>query len=380
MRGRTIGAVLAGLGAFLLVAGLLLPLLVVPRLEVAPLDQSSDTISTGTVDYLDIDAGEQRTDRDLVVLQRVRGDTEAGTSDVAVYDYFTRLTDPADTTPVGDGTAEQAQLITASDTTVPFDRTSGAAVDDPPEYGGPDDLEGQQFKLPFDVQEDGGYELFDATLRQAVPLQRDGEETVQGLDVWRYTASVEPTPIGEPLTLPGSLAGRAEDVTAQAVYSDERTVLVEPRTGVIIDVSDNPLQELRVGGVDGELVATALDASFSRDDDSVAASVETATDARSGLRLVGTILPIVLVVLGLLLLAVGIPMGLRGGRDPDDEEYEDGRLIDGDDDAQADGRARHGDHEAYGTGAEASGTTVLPTVDERSGAGSVAARPEDRPT
>ena len=61
---RAVPAALIGLGAFLLALAVLLPTLVVPRLEKAPLDVYSINVATGTGEYLNPETLEFATDEE----------------------------------------------------------------------------------------------------------------------------------------------------------------------------------------------------------------------------------------------------------------------------------------------------------------------------
>lgn len=92
-------------------------------------------------------------------------------------------------------------------------------------------------------------------------------------------------------------------MTADVVYSNERTILVEPVSGKIVSSVENPRIVLK--NPNGATGATILAATFGPDDETLARNAEDAADTRSQIRLVGTILPWVLGVLGVLALVAG---------------------------------------------------------------------------
>src|SRR4051794_18532736 len=90
MRGRAIGLGLLGLGAFALVAALLVRVLVGPALVKLPLDRGVPPVATGSqVDYLALPAGTQVDGVDAVVKQDVIGRPYAAAAgdDIAVWEF-----------------------------------------------------------------------------------------------------------------------------------------------------------------------------------------------------------------------------------------------------------------------------------------------------
>jgi hypothetical protein len=103
------------------------------------------------------------------------------------------------------------------------------------------------------------------------------------------------------------------------VYSNERTIWVEPTSGVIVTSEENPVTVLQ--GPDGQTGATILAGNFAGSEETIAAGVERAKDYRGQITLVSTILPLVLLGLGLLALIIGallIRRGRPGGAHRDD--------------------------------------------------------------
>ena len=86
--------VLAGLGAFLLVFGLLLRLYVAPRLIAAPAGfYIVVTLADPHASYFDESTLTTRRDVTLTYTNTIRGDAGASTGTIAVWDQFTVLAD-----------------------------------------------------------------------------------------------------------------------------------------------------------------------------------------------------------------------------------------------------------------------------------------------
>lgn len=298
MRGRAIGLGLLGLGAFLLAAALCVRLILEPALVKLPLDQTAEPTADGTdVEWLDLATGEQLRNLEADVRQKVQGDpgSEAATDDVAVWNFGSTVTST-------DGT-----LLNAGTYRVCIDRRSAEAVPcdvDHVDYDDDLDIEGLTLTFPFGTEK-RDYDVFNSTTRQAFPATFEGEEELGGLDVYRFQLSIPETVIRE-LDAPGTLVGEPDQptVSAEVVYSNERTIWVEPRSGVIVTSEESPVTVLR--GPDGEDAATILSGTFAGSEDTIADGVERAEDIRGQIVLVQTVLPLSLAGVGLVLLLVGI--------------------------------------------------------------------------
>jgi hypothetical protein len=112
--------------------------------------------------------------------------------------------------------------------------------------------------------------------------------------------------------VPGELAGGAEGttVTADSVYSNTRTLWVEPTTGSIVNGQEQIRQFFR--GPDGEQGVTLLAGTLNFTPEAVTGNAGLARDGRSLIVLLTTTLPIVLGAVGLILLAGGAFLLARG--------------------------------------------------------------------
>jgi Porin PorA len=316
MRGRAIGLGLLAVGAFLLAAALAVRLFLEPALVKYPLDQTASPTADGTdVDFFDLTAGEQLTGLEADVRQEVVGDpgSEAANDDVAVWNFGSTVTSTDDV------------LLNAGTYRVCIDRREAVAVEcdvDHVDYDDDVNVEGLTLTFPFGTEQQD-YDVFNSTTKQAWPATYEGTEELNGLEVYRFQLSIPETVIRE-LDAPAAFFGSAAtgSVPAEVVYSNERTIWVEPVSGVIVTSEERPETVMR--GPDGEAGPTILAGTFAGDEDTIADGVDRAEDIRSQITLVSTVLPLSLAGLGLVLLIVGALLvrrarGVRGAHR--DESY-----------------------------------------------------------
>jgi hypothetical protein len=317
---RTAGYLLIGLGIFLLALAPLARWYVAPRVTVAPLgctdtsaickDRVNLSPSEGTaVSLFDPATLTTRTNVALVGVERVRADVAAsqGSDNRTVYDESQTVSDSSGT------------LVVADTMRIPFNGQSsqmidccGGNVDGTPiaDYSGINPL-----KFGFDIEKKT-YLYFDRTINKATPMEFKDVETIDGVDVYKFVQTIEPTQTGT-LEVPGDLVGSTEAaVTAPRFYSNIRTVWVEPVTGVIVKGSEQQKQTLR--GSDGSDKLTLIEATLAFTDANVTASAAGAKDAAGKLGLIKTTIPLVGLVGGLVLLGLGVFLALGGRREPVD--------------------------------------------------------------
>lgn len=300
---RFAGPILVGLGVFLLALAILLPTVVVPRVEKAPLDQYSVTEATGTASYLDPTRLEFVSDDEVTVTRVVRGDVEAGGDDVAVYDV---------TQSVEVGQLDDPLNVVAE--TVRLNRSSGIGVGGAGDRPAHDDA--YTVKLPFNTEQ-RDYELHDPTAGRAYPVSFEGVTEVDGLEVYEFSGSV-PEVVREEQGVPGRLVGDPEtdSVFVQEVYTNERTLLVEPRTGSIVSTTQSPRRAWRpsFGASPAASETVLFESEIEATDETVDELVSDAKDAKGQLDLLGRTLPLVLGLLGLALLVAGALLLARSER------------------------------------------------------------------
>jgi hypothetical protein len=304
MRRRALGLALIALGAFALTAALVVRLVLVDSMVRLPLDQTTDAAASGTdVTFFDAGSLQEKRVSEAEVRQEVRGDPEdpAASDDVAVWAFGSTMVDPDDVdTP-----------INAYEYRVCLDRHTAVAVECDSDSVDQDEsrsVEGLTVTFPFGTEQKD-YEVFNPTTGRAWTATFEGVEELEGLEVYRFVQRVPETVIRS-TEVPGSLVGSEEpSVTADIVYSNERTIWVEPTSGVVVTAAESPNTVLR--GPGGEQGPTALAGDFAGTEDTVAAGVERAEDTAGQINLLKNVVPLLLLVLGLLALAAGLLITVR---------------------------------------------------------------------
>jgi hypothetical protein len=120
-----------------------------------------------------------------------------------------------------------------------------------------------------------------------------------------------PETVTEQMEGPATLVGGAQgtDAVADRLYSNTRTVWVEPTSGVIVNGQEQVLQYFR--GPDGTRGVTLLDGTIAFDKATVAAGLDRARDAHSQITTITLTLPIALAVVGVLALVGGALLARR---------------------------------------------------------------------
>ncbi len=297
---RVIGYILLGLGAFLLVLAPLARFVIYPGVAKAPIDAYSVGVSDGPDATIFSVADLEEIEVDLTATRTTRGDVDASTDDVAVYDSFLNTADQDDET--RSASVERAAI----------DRFSGQAVAGYGENidGEPVEHEGLVFKFPFNTQQED-YLWWDATLMAAAPIAFEAAEDLQGLEVYKFVQTIPPTTTGE-LDLPGDLVGSDEEtVTADRVYANTRTLWIEPNTGAIIKGEEEQDSYFEV---DGERAITATEVTIGYTEQTVTDNVEEYSTLGNLLNLVRNVIPIWGAIAGVVLVVGGFLLA-RGPRE-----------------------------------------------------------------
>jgi hypothetical protein len=302
---RRVGFVLVFLGLFLLFFALVERVYAYPRLKKAPLDQYSQPVATGTGSYFNRSPDKLReiTGAQLKNVRTVRGDVKAGSDEVAVWDSFNSTVDTAD-----------QGVITATQERIALDRVTAQSVQccgENPRH------QGLTLKFPFDTRKTT-YQFWDAPAQRALPAAFTRTERINGVSVYRFEQHIDQLDIGDQ-DIPGTLAGQPDTPSVQTdvIYSNVKTLWVEPATGLIVKAQQDVTQVLRTPG--GENVLTLIDAVLTYDEATVDANADDAAKGVNQLRILGTILPVAALALGLIALAAGLvllrsPEGRRVAR------------------------------------------------------------------
>ncbi len=220
-------------------------------------------------------------------------------------------------------------------------------VEGGPAPDGADDVtssEGLVFGLPVDPSSaEGTYDYWDQSTLQSAPLTFEGEDTLGGRDVYRYQSVSEgeladPSLLGLPATLPkAQLAALAPGLAGvlpadllaalpsvlpslpeeiPVTWTSRATALVDADRELGIPIAGGNTQEITGAldfGVTVVEVPFATIQIYSTDDDIQKQGDDVGSNA-SLLDLLGTVLPIVAAVLGVLLLLTALLLARRAAR------------------------------------------------------------------
>ncbi|KIH99305.1 hypothetical protein LP52_07980 [Streptomonospora alba] len=300
---RTVAVVFIALGVCLLVLAPMLRYWMAESLMKAPLDYYNQTVNRGEdITYFSAEETELIEGATVEAYTTVRGDVAASDEDTAVWDQFTWVKD-----------VERDFAISSTYRRAGHDRYDGKGVDCCDASVDDEEVEqnGQIFKFPF-LTEKRDHRFFDTTSRLTRPITFEGEETYNGVDVYRFEQVIESEKIGE-RTLPVSLLDMEDeegDVTGDEMYSVTRTYWIEPTTGVPIGLSE---EQHRGFSVDGEEQLVLFDGTLVWDDETIEAQIDSAEQGMTMLPLVRTVIPLVCLALGAVFVIAGGLMMLGTG-------------------------------------------------------------------
>jgi hypothetical protein len=334
---RVFGLILLGLGVFAVAIAVLLPYYVYPKLAKVPLDQSSTSVLEGTAERVlavKNSTPEVRTNAHLVATAKVqanfeRAEMKAGT-DVAVWVLAVQVVDDADDTVVSaskrqvcfdrqnaegsevekgqtDGKCQyESTFVSVPDESVKVD--AGKELPDKPEFA---PQPGLQFKFPF-ATEKKEYQVYQDSVRKAVPARFVGEDQVSGVDVYKFEQNVDDTQI-DTRTVPGSLVDSPEQsLEMQLYYRGKVTMWVEPVTGVIVRQTQYQHQELRKPGVANGTVV--FDGELAYNDATTKSLIDQVNENKSKLDLIATTGPLWLGIGGGVMILIGAFLLVRSRR------------------------------------------------------------------
>jgi hypothetical protein len=294
---RVVAPVLLGLGVFLLVTAALVRFYAVPNLVKIPLDQNVSSVSEATgATYLDLASLSIKTGQHIRATREIRGDVEASSDEHVVFDAFVRVENAADDS-----------LVSGTTDRVALDRRTAHAVNCCDEAVDSKDTRhtGLSYTFPLGTEKKT-YQFFDTTVRRAFPMEYKATEDVEGLSTYKFEQTISEQSMGEQ-GVPGSLIGQPAELSVQVeqLYSNVRTVWVEPTTGAIVKGQEQQLRVLRTPeGAD----TTVLEAKVGFTPKTVDEAVARAEDSMAKARLLSVVVPVAALLLGLLLAAVGAVM------------------------------------------------------------------------
>lgn len=209
---RTVGLILAGVGAFFIVMAIVLPTYIVPSISKFPLNEyETATLTASNVTYFSPKLLTVVNGANVTATYTVKG-TGQGTSSRATWELFN---DTYDTTSKLD-IQEMYRKFS-------FDRTSTQIINCcGSTYNGTGNV-GYVWPIPTAAKT---YMVFDSTVLQTEPYRYVGNDTIDGISVYKFNETVAPTKI---TFLPLS--------TVYPEYATEdNTYWIDPSTGAILNV------------------------------------------------------------------------------------------------------------------------------------------------
>jgi hypothetical protein len=285
---KILARVLLGLGAFLLIAGILAVAYAPGAVKKTPLDVDTTTVYEGEAAKLDPLTGAFDTKPAYAIRHTTADSEKSGDDHVIMVETACAVFDTGGAQVCVNG--NDPDLITASIDIFAEDRVSAAAVED---KNLPDDAvahDGLINKFPFDVEKKT-YPFWDGDVGSAVDIDYKGTEELFGLETYEFSYTVK----GAPITIGEGITGTYDNVV---------TVNVDPKTGSIVKSGQDQQQYLDDGTPVADVVLTQTD-------DSVKEAVDEAKTAGDGLTLLLTIVPLVGFIGGLLCLLGGLALVLR---------------------------------------------------------------------
>jgi hypothetical protein len=314
-RGR-LRVVLAGVGAFLLVAGLLLRFYAAPQLVAAPTSvYEQDVLVSPQASYFDEGALVTRHNVRLTYTLTIRGDQRASNNTTGVWDTFASLADPRRHNVVN----TVSQRYAFNRRTGQLSNCCGASINDSTQIR----QSGIGLFWPIGTKKQT-YQVFDNNSMKAWPAHYVGEVKDTGVQTYEFTQSVPATKVdvmtGVPTSLLG-IPGPSKNVVANRYWEATNTFWVDPRTGVVVDEEVKGQSYLQDTSGQGKLSAVSLD--LRMDQASRQSLAKQANKNAANITTISVLGPVALVVLGLiLLLGATTPWRYlrRPGAEDDDED------------------------------------------------------------
>ena len=287
---RNMGYVLLGLSGLLLSIAVLAVVWAPDMVKKTPLDVATRTVYEGEGGKIDTATGEFNVGP-VYAVQETKSDSDKSSDDHVLFVETSCLVkDTGGDKVCVDGS--DPNLVTADIDIFATDRRTGLAVDDAnlPADAGPH--EGLMNKWPFDVEKKT-YPYWDGLVGRPIDMVYDGTESIDGLDTYRFVATVK----DEPVDVSEGISGTYDNVV---------TVNIDPTTGAIVRGGQDQQRYLDDG-------TQVLDVDIEWTADTISNAVDDAKANGKLLNLLLKVLPIVGFALGALFLVGGLLM-VRGGR------------------------------------------------------------------
>ena len=303
---RRVGLVLVGLGVCLIVFALLIPTWVSSRVIKFPLNEyASVNLTDSNASYFSPAKLAEQTGVSVEATYTIKGNAAAGSSSTAVWNQFVYVYDQTNKLP-----------IQQTSRTFAFDRRTAQLVDCCGANVNGDSSVKQSgyvgIVLPIGTEKKT-YPVFVTDVKKPVPFVYSGIAAVGGTEAYRFVANIPPTQNGTQ-TVPGSLVNQsASSVTLPQFFQAQITYWIDPVTGALLNVTEN--EKLTLRDSTGAQALLLFNANLVATTDSVDRLVALDNSQLTKMSLVGTLLPLLSGIVGLILLVVGILVGRRPRQD-----------------------------------------------------------------
>lgn len=298
---RVTGAVLTGLGAFLIVLAVMARFYLPGQVIKFPLNDYTITTLTGNnVSYFDAGALFEVTGAKVLARSTTQGDVVAGNSSTAVWGNITGVFDVTNASPPSSPISYSTERLAFNRRTGQLINCCGAEVNTKRPH-----LSGLGFVFPLGVQKKT-YDVYDTTLLKPEPFRYAGTATIDGLGVYKFVEHVSNQQFST-IKIPGFLVHMKSqpNVTLPEVLTATVTDFVDPGTGApvaTIEYQDRYLEN----PVTGASALTLFKGTLTSTPSSDAAGVKTAKSNDTEILWVQDIGPLIGVLLGIVLLVIGI--------------------------------------------------------------------------
>src|SRR4051794_38241773 len=290
---KIVGPVLMFLGAFLIAIGLLAKFYIGDALLKTPINVNEVIHLSGKAQLANAKGKVQTVP--VIATSNYLTNTELSDSSVASFEnsqcVVQDINDPVGCPPADD---PQGRLLSATTDNFATDRRTAEAVNDPAHLPpGSVQHEGLINKWPF-LAEKKTYTYWDDGTQQGVDATYAGTDTLDGHEVYVYDVQVPKTKIEVAAGLEG-------------YYTDDKQVYVDQLTGSVIDQREHQVRT----DLEGNPV---IDLTLGFSDDQVQSLVDDAKSNGRSLELVRNPLPLVGLILGVPVFAIGLVLTLRNRR------------------------------------------------------------------
>lgn len=286
MKRKWLGSVLIALGAFLVVAAVVAQVWAPDNVKRTPIDVDNTTYLDGEADHLNPETGKLQSDP-VYALQINQTDSNKSDGEVAVFVQNTCVVIDTGQERVC-VSAKDPNLLTHEVDVFASDRHTAMMIND--ENYVPDETvqhSGLNNKWPFDSQKTT-YPYWDGTLGEAVDAVYDRTTEVKGLEAYVYRVDIKDAP--------------AEILDGvQGVYDDVKEIYIDPRTGAILNTTENQQRYLE----DGQKI---LDLRLEFTDDTQQAKVDESNTKWDQIDIALNVLPVVGYAVGIPVLLVGLAL------------------------------------------------------------------------